>query len=91
MLQTKITKNDNKEIEKTEDGGELLHGARVLWDLVYPWAHPGQVVCADYYFASVGELEELDRIELHFIGVVKTATKNSPVISIFNQIGGCKG
>ena len=47
MLQLNIVKNDDEENGETEDGGELLHGAIVLWDLVYPWANTGRVVCSD--------------------------------------------
>ena len=53
----------------------LLHGTQVLKGLVLPWANSDRVVCAESYFASVGAAEELKRIGLWFIGVVKTATR----------------
>ena len=56
----------------------LLHGTQVLKGLVLPWANSDRVVCADSYFTSVGAEEELNRIRLRFIGVVKTATRRYP-------------
>jgi hypothetical protein len=58
--------------------GELLDGAAVLKSLVPPWARTDRIVCANLYFASVGALQELKRIGLPFIGVVKTTTQQSP-------------
>ena len=62
------------EVEETR----LLHGTQVLKVLVLPWANSDRVVCAESYFASVGAAEELKRIGLRFIGVVKTATRRYP-------------
>jgi hypothetical protein len=59
------------------DGG-LLHGAAILKLLVLPWARTDRIVCANSYFASAGALRELKWIGLHFIGVVKTATRQFP-------------
>jgi hypothetical protein len=56
----------------------LLHGAAVLKSLVLPWARTDRIVCADSYSASVGALQELKRIGICFIGVVKTATRQFP-------------
>ena len=56
----------------------LLHGTQVLKGLVLPWANSDRVVCTDSYFASVGAAEELKRIGLRFIGVIKTATRQYP-------------
>ena len=55
----------------------MLHGMKVLIDLVKPWRNTWQTVCADSYFASVPAVDELEKIGLHFIGVVNTATKKS--------------
>jgi hypothetical protein len=60
-----------------EDTG-LLHGTAVLKHLVMPWAMTNRIVCGDSYFASVGACEEMERIGLWFIGVVKTATRKFP-------------
>ena len=41
-----------------------------------PWAYTDCLICADSYFASVTTVEELAKLGLRLIGVVKTATKN---------------
>ena len=46
--------------------------------MVLSWDNSDRVVCADSYFASVGAAEELKRIGLRFISVVKTATWRYP-------------
>jgi hypothetical protein len=83
---------NNNNIEQTEE--QLLHGTKVLKHLVEPWFFSDRVVCADSYFASVPAAEELLRMKLRFIGVVKTATKRFPVAYLSNlelqQRGDCK-
>ena len=54
-----------------DDG--LLHGTQVLKTLVATCTKRNRKVCANSYFASVGCCEELKRIGIRFIGVVKTA------------------
>lgn len=79
MLRLKLVKTAEEEganIEEEDDG--LLHGTVVLKHLVMPWAMTNRIVCADSYFASVGACEEMARIGLRFIGVVKTATRRFP-------------
>ena len=58
-----------------EDEDSVLHGTKILLNLVSPWAFSYRVVCADSYFTSVTSSEALKDIVLHFIGFVKTATK----------------
>jgi Transposase IS4 len=66
-----------------ETGKRLLpHGTEIVKELVLPWAHSDRVVCADSYFASVATAEELLRLGLRFIGVVKTATTRYPMKSL---------
>jgi Transposase IS4 len=62
-----------------EDGRILLHGTMVLKKLVFPWVRTSRIVCADSYFSMVGAAEELLRIGLRFIGVVKTAKRPYPM------------
>ena len=57
----------------------LFHRTKVLIYLVKHWRNTLQTVCADYYFVSVPAVDEIDKIELCFIGVVKTATKKYPM------------
>ena len=40
-----------------------------------PWAKPDRIFCADSYFASVPAAEELWKHGIHFIVVIKTATR----------------
>jgi hypothetical protein len=79
MMRLKLVKTMEEQQThlRTGDGG-LLHGAAVLKSLVLPWARTDRIVCAYLYFASVGALQELKRIGLRFIGVVKTATRQFP-------------
>jgi hypothetical protein len=37
----------------------LLHGTKVLKELVMPWASTGRIVASDSHFASVESAEEL--------------------------------
>ena len=69
-------------VEDKVEETKLLHGTQVLKGLVLPWENSDRVVCADSYFASVGAAEELKRIGLRFIGVVKTATRRYPQNSL---------
>ena len=60
-----------------EDG--ILHGSHILKYLTLPWAKSKRGVCTDLYFASITLAEELMKIKLRFIGVVKTARKKFPM------------
>jgi hypothetical protein len=81
LLRLKIVKTVTEGEEEPEEaiGDGLNHGTKVLKFLVEPWSRSDRVVCADSYFASVNAAEELKRMGLRFIGVVKTATKNFPM------------
>ena len=64
----------------TEDDSDvLLHGVKVLKQLISPWSGSGRLVCVDSYFASVQAAEAMEQEGLKFIGVVKTATKMLPM------------
>ena len=56
----------------------MNEGTRVLKELAVPWANTKRLVVADSAFSSVQTAEELCRIGLRFIGVIKTATKHFP-------------
>ena len=60
----------------TDDDGNN-HGTNVLKFLVEPWVRTDCCVCADSYFVSVNAVTVMRMMGFHFIGVVKTATKNS--------------
>ena len=96
MLRLKLVKTAEEEGAHLEEAGEgLNHGTKVLKYLVTPWAHTDRIVCADSYFASVSTAEELQKIGLRFIGVVKTATKKFPMKFLtewpFSERGNQKG
>ena len=80
MMRLKLVKTMEEQHAHAAPGDEgLLHGTSVLKYLVLPWARTDRIVCADSYFASVGTLQELKKIGLRFIGVVKTATRQFPL------------
>ena len=80
MMRLKLVKTAEEEATHVVEGEDgILHGTRILLFLVDPWAYSGRTVVGDSYFASVGAAEQLDNINLGFIGVVKTATKKFPM------------
>ena len=78
----------------TDDNGNN-HGTNVLKFLVEPWVRTDHCVCADSYFASVNAVTVMRMMGLHFIGVVKTATKKFQMSYLSNlelvQCGDYKG
>ena len=76
MLQLLLVKSEeDSHLHKQENNEGFQHGTDILKYLVLPWANSERGVCADSYFASVSSAEEMMRIGIRFIGVVKTATK----------------
>ena len=71
-----VKSEDYYHLHTQENNEGLQHGTAILKYLVVPWANSERDVCADSYFASVFSAEEIMRIGIRFIGVVKTATKN---------------
>jgi hypothetical protein len=65
---------------------QLLHGIKVMKELLQPWNFSERLVCADSYYASVAAAEELMKLRFHFIGVVKTATKRYPMSHLSHLI-----
>ena len=66
MLRLKLVKGaDLVREEQDENQGNqevgLLHGTQVLKHVVSPWFGTNRIVCADFYFASVGAAKELYR------------------------------
>jgi Transposase IS4 len=94
MLRLKLVKgidlvaDDNDDNDDNAGGNvdhnHMLHGTHVLTLLVSPWSGTSRIVSADSYFASVGAAEELFRMGLRFIGVVKTATRRFPKAYLAN-------
>jgi hypothetical protein len=92
MLQLKLVKTAESESAHAEVDANtgLLHGTEVLKFLLMPWVRTGRIVCADSYVASVPAAAELKRLGLHFIEVVKTASRMFPQdylarLKIFNR------
>ena len=65
--------------KESGNGDDLIHGYKVLKELIEPCYHTHRVVCADSYFASVLTANELMWLGMRFIGVVKTASKQFPM------------
>jgi hypothetical protein len=56
------TATEAEALGATEDESGLLHGTKVLKELIEPWAFTNRMVCANSYFASVGTAEELLKV-----------------------------
>ena len=71
MIRTKaVTTVEKTKTRVTEDETEILHGTIVLKKLIIPWTSTNIIVCAEYYFTSIGVCEELHIFELYFISVL---------------------
>ena len=80
MLRLLLVKSEEDSHLKTQEKNDgLLHGTSILKYLVVPWDNYERGVCADSYFASLSSAEDMMRIGIRFIGVVKTATKTFPM------------
>src|SRR5210317_412382 len=84
MIRLKLVKTSNEEEEEGGGGEGELHGLKVMKELTEPWWGSWRVVCGDSFFASVPAAEEMLRKQLHFIGVIKTATKKYPLAYLSN-------
>ena len=97
MLRLLVVKNEeDSNLHTIENNIGMAHGTAILKYLTLPWANSQRGVCADSYFASVSSAEEMLRIGLRFIGVVKTATKKFPMtylssIEFIEGRGQCEG
>ncbi|CAJ1960884.1 unnamed protein product, partial [Cylindrotheca closterium] len=78
LVKTNEQEADEQEEDKTTEHNGLPHGFQMMKELVLPWLNSWSVVCADSYFASVTAAEEMLRLGMYFIGVVKTANRNFP-------------
>ena len=85
MMQLKLVKSEADEdrymteirvdVAQQRWSVHLLHVTKVIIYLVKPWRNIWRTVCTDSYFASITAVDELEKIGLHFFGVVKTAKK----------------
>ena len=76
LVKTKVEETSNQEEDHDDD---MLHGTEILLLLIEPWNFSDRIVCADSYFASVMAANELLKVKMRFIGVVKTATTKYPM------------
>ena len=84
MLRLNIVKHIQEEIkaelgQESGNGDDLIHGYKVLKELIEPWYHTHRAVCANSYFSSVSTAKELMQLGMRFIGVAKTVSKQFPV------------
>ena len=80
MLSILFVKNEQDYDLHTHENNEgLAHVINPLKYFTLTWANSERGVCADYYSASVSSAEDMIRLGLQFIEVVKTDTKTSPM------------
>ena len=96
MIRLKVVKTAEEEnASAVTDGDGNNHGTNVLKFLVEPWVRMDCCVCANSYFTSVNAVTVMRMMGLHFIGVVKMATKKFPMSYLSNlelvQRGDYKG
>jgi hypothetical protein len=77
MLRLELCEGKEAMLEKPFQR-ELGAGTATLLRLTKPWWETGRIVCADSAFASVKSAVELRKRGLHFLGLVKTATRRFP-------------
>ena len=74
MRLREINSAKNEEYQK-DDEDNLPHGTKVLKKLLMPWSNTDRIVCTGSYFVSVPATEKLWKHGIHFVGVIKTATR----------------
>ena len=84
MMWLRIVNSAKNGEEQQVDRYNLAHRTKVLKELLMPLANTDRIVCADSYFASVPAAEELWKHEVCFIGVIKTATLQFPMVYLSN-------
>lgn len=76
MLRLKLVRNQEDESQRTsEEERELPHGTVVLRRTFSPWAGTYRTVCTNSYSVSVEAAFTISAMGMHFIGVVKTASR----------------
>lgn len=80
MMRLKLVKMaEAADATRVKDSAGVPHVSLILKQLVEPWNVTGRIVRADSYVASMFAAEYLMAASLHFIGVVKTATRRFPM------------
>ena len=62
MIRMRILKGkdfEKDQLQFNDEDEQLLHGVKVLKELMAPWTNTNRIVCADSYFSSVSAAEEL--------------------------------
>ena len=83
-MRFRIVKSVKNEEDQKYDRDNLPRITKLMKELVMPWADTDRVVCADSYFTSVPDDEELWKHGLRFIGVIKIATRKFPMTYLSN-------
>ena len=80
MLRLLLVKiEENYDLHTQEDNEGFQHGTSIIKYLVLPWSNSERGVCADSCFSLVSSAEDMMRIGILFIGVVKTSTRTFPM------------
>ena len=78
MMRLLIVKSAEEfDLHTLENDVGIAHGTSIFKYICLTWDNNRLGVCADSYFSLVSSAEELMKIGLIFIGVVKIATKQS--------------
>ena len=93
MLHLLLMKYEQEyDIHAKENKEYLVHWTDIIKYLTLPWANSECGVCADSYFYAVSSAEEVIRLGLQIIGIVKTSTKKSHInyLSVI-ELTQCRG
>ena len=75
MLRLIVVKSPNEDIE-CDTNANINHGAATSRRIVEPFRNSNRFICRNSYFGSVATVQELLRVGMRFIGVVKIAHRN---------------
>ena len=77
MIHLKLVNTSSEEdLHSPEENDGLLHGTNVMLNILNLWLNKQRrVVSSDRYFALVQARDDLNKLGLSFIGLVKTSTR----------------
>lgn len=85
MLRLALVKSANEaelraqENPKAWTNWDIIHGGKILFELIEPWLNTGRVVTGDSAFTSVGTAQKLEEHNTGMIGSVKLASSGFPM------------
>ena len=76
-MRLKIVKEETEypSTDRDEESDVMLHGVKMLKQLISSWSRSERFVCVDFYFTPVQAAEVMDKEGLKFIRIVKTTTR----------------